>query len=188
MTLLSAPAPEHFGWRARVVVDHYAATELERLGLLSCTKAALDAEGVRPMASVRRDGNLGLNAGIARLGSLLIAGGGQGLDNSHCRIGVGNGSTAVLNTDTDLSASAGSGNRWFNMADPSYPTFATQTLTVVSTFATGDGNFPWAEWGIDFGTAASAVVAAPLLNRKVASLMTKTVAVVAAFTATIVFS
>lgn len=175
-------------WLARVRVDHYDAVELDRLGLLGLPEAALRAEGLRPLASVSDVGNLALNAGINRMGSLLIAGGGQGMDHTHCRIGVGNGSTAVVNTDTDLSASAGSANRWFNMADVAYPTFAAQVLTVVSTFGTADGNFAWAEWGIDFGTAASNAVTAPLFNRKVASLMTKTSAVVAAFTATVTFS
>jgi hypothetical protein len=175
-------------WRAHALVEHYDADVLSRLGLLDLPKAALEAEGVPVLGVAEAETNLALNPGLNRLGSLLIGGGGQALDNAHCRIGVGNGSTAVVNTDTDLSAAAGSGNRWFAMADATYPTFAAQILTVVATFGISVGNFAWAEWGIDFGTAASAVVTAPLLNRKVTSLMTKTSAVVAAFTATITFS
>jgi hypothetical protein len=185
---MDADVLERCSWRSTVDVDHYDAEVLDRLGLLDMPSAVLVAEGVPILRSAHAEGNLALNAGINRLGSLLIAGGGQGLDNAHCRVGVGNGSTAVVNTDTDLSAAAGSSNRWFNMADSANPTFAAQVLTVVSTFSTANGNFAWAEWGIDFGTAASAVVTAPLLNRKVVSLMTKTSSVVAAFTTTITFS
>lgn len=173
------------------VVDKYAAEELERLGLQHATAELLELEGVKPVWSGLWDeGNLLLNAGINRMGSLLIAGGGQALDATHCRLGVGNGSTAVVNTDTDLSAAAGSANRWFQLVDAGFPTFSAQTLTVKATYATGDGNFAWNEWGIDFGTASSNAVTAPLLNRKVpgSSLGTKGSGSSWVFTVTIVWS
>lgn len=177
--------------KVRAWVDKYDAAELARLGLQHCTADQLAAEGIKAAWSGLWDeGNLSLNAGIARLGSLLIGGGGQAYDGTHTRLGVGNGTTAVVNTDTDLSAAAGSTNRWFNLADATYPSFASQTLTVKSTFASGDGNFAWNEWGIDNGTANANTVTAPLLNRKVpaSSLGTKGSGASWAFTVTIAWS
>lgn len=184
-------------------VDQF--NDIERLAWLE--KSIADHERVRPggplemldllVAGYEPDehilwsrGNLMLNAGINRMGSLLIGGGGQAYDATHARIGAGNGSTAVAATDTDLSASAGSTNRWFQLVDGSFPTFATQVLTVKSTFASADGNFAWTEWGIDAGTASSNAVTAPLLNRKVpaSSLGTKASGSSWAFTVTITFS
>jgi hypothetical protein len=184
-------ARERLGWSVRAWVDKYSADELARLGLEHCTAEQLEGEGVRPeWSGLWDEGNLLLNAGINRMGSLLIAGGGQALDATHCRVGVGDGSTAVVNTDTDLSAIAGSTHRWFQLVDAGFPTFISQTLTAKSTFATGDGNFAWTEWGIDFGTASSNAVTAPLLNRKVpaSSMGTKGSGSAWAFTVTIALS
>jgi hypothetical protein len=52
---------------------------------------------------------------------------------------------------------------------------ATQRLSFTATFATGDANFVWAEWGIDQGVAGSGTAAAttPLLNRAVSAQGTK---------------
>lgn len=121
-------------------------------------------------------GNLLLTAGITRLGNLLTATGGtQAYDTTHTRIGTGNGSTAVVIGNTDLSAAAGSANRWFQLVDTA-PTVVTNVITFHATFATGDGNFVWSEFGTDQGTASGNTVTAPLLNRSVpgTSLGTKT--------------
>lgn len=118
----------------------------------------------------------------------------QALDSTHCRIGVGNGSTAFANTDTDLSAAAGAANRQFELVDsaPAVGSGASSgVLTVVATFETGDANFAWSEWGIDGGTADGTTVTTEgnttpgLINRKVTSLGTKTSAAAWTITVTI---
>jgi hypothetical protein len=129
-------------------------------------------------------------AGLTRLASLLIAGGGQGATNTSARIGVGDTSTAATIADTDLAAASGSTHRYFQPMDATFPSASAGVITFKSTFATGDGNFAWAEWGIDIGTptvSGGTTVAATLLNRKVASLGTK-VSGAWALTATITLS
>ncbi len=125
---------------------------------------------------VEYDDNLLTTAGLTRIMSLIIGGGGQAADNTHTRIGVGNSSTAEAVGQTDLQASAGSSNRWFMTMDATYPQAAAAVITAKATFASGDGNFVWNEWGIDItsgAASASNTVGATLLNRKVASLGTK---------------
>ena len=142
-----------------------------------------------PYAVADEPGNLLLNAGINRMGSLLIGGGGQVYNNTNTAIGVGDTATAAAATQTDLSAAVNAANRYFQMADATYPTFATQVLTVVATFASGNANFAWNEWMIDQHTASGATAAvAAALNRKVVSLGTKTSAAAWAFTVTITIS
>lgn len=132
--------------------------------------------------------NLLTTAGLTRIMSLIIGGGGQVADNTHTRLGVGNSSTAESVGQTDLQAAAGSSNRYFMTMDATYPQASAAVITAKATFGSSDGNFVWNEWGIDItsGTAAaSAVVGATLLNRKVASLGTKSSGSVWTLTTTI---
>lgn len=143
------------------------------------------------------DGNLLTRLGLARIGNRFIGtASNQALDATHCRIGVGDSNTAAATTDTDLGAAAGSGHRQYKLVDSvAQGTGASSGVTtIVATFGTGVANFAWAEWGIDGGTADGTTVTADtnttpgLCNHKVASLLTKTSAVVAVFTATITIS
>lgn len=178
-----------FHWHAHAHIDKWQPKTFAQiqgdLGLVKPTKAELFALGLEPDLTADSEGNALLTAGITRMLNLLIAGGGQGFDHTHSRIGTGDGSTGVTTADTDLSAVAGSTHRWFNMSDGSNPSVTTNVLTCVSTFATGDGNYAWNEWGIDPGTAAANTVTAPLLNRKVATLGTKASGATWAFTVTV---
>lgn len=136
-------------------------------------------------------GNLLTTAGLNRLTSLLIAGGGQGITNTSARLGTGNSTTAEAVGQTDLQAAAGSTNRWFQVMDASFPTQSNGVVTLKSTFGTADGNFAWQEWGVDVGTptvTSGNTVAALLFNRKVASLGTKASGATWALTATITIS
>jgi hypothetical protein len=135
--------------------------------------AEFEAE-FEPYEVVDMPGNLLMNAGIQRMLDLLIGAGGQALNNTHARLGVGNSSTAAAASQTDLQAAAGSTNRWFQLMDATYPSRASQTLTFQATFGSSDGNFTWNEWCIDAGTANANTVTAPMLNRKVENLGTKT--------------
>lgn len=143
---------------------------------------------IAPYLSTVVEGNLITNAGWTRLMNLLTnQGATQALDGTHARIGAGDGSTAEAYTDTDLSAAAGSTHRWFQLVGGA-GTLGTRTLAFTSTFGTSDGNFTWAEFGIDFGTASGNTVTAPLFNRKVSSQGTKASGQTWAATATITFT
>ncbi len=134
-------------------------------------------------------GNLITNAGWTRLMNLLTnQGATQALDATHARIGVGNSNTAEAYTDTDLGASAGSTNRWFQLVTGA-GTLGTRTLAFSATFASADGNFAWNEFGIDFGTASGNTVTAPLFNHKAGIAQgTKVAGQVWSATATLTFS
>jgi hypothetical protein len=122
--------------------------------------------GVTPYRVSEVVGNLITNAGWTRLMNLLTnQGATQALDATHARIGVGNSNTAEAYTDTDLGAAAGSANRWFQLVSGA-GTLGTRTLAFSATFASGDGNFAWNEFGLDFGTASGNTVTAPLFNHK----------------------
>ena len=132
--------------------------------------------GIKPYESLEAAGNLLTTAGLNRLTSLLIGAGGQAATATATRLGVGNSSTAAAVGQTDLQASAGSGNRQFKVMDSTYPQQANGVVTLRSTFATGEANFVWAEWGSDIGTPTvtnGTTVNTILLNRAVQALGTK---------------
>ena len=130
---------------------------------------------VPPDRVVEQTLNLLVNVGIQRLEDLLIGAGGQAYTNTYARLGTGNGSGTAAAGDTDLSAAAGSANRWFQAMLATFPSRSAQTLTFKSTFASADGNYAWNEWGIDQGGAGTstsgATVGAPLLNHKTSAAM-----------------
>jgi hypothetical protein len=167
-------------WRPVATVQKYdddqTAWVARKTGVAVPQGAHFEAAGVKPYDTVVAPGNLLTTAGLTRLTSLLTGGGGQALTATSGRLGVGNSSTAAAVGQTDLQAAAGAANRWFMPLDNATPTVAAGVVTLRATFATGDANFVWAEWGVDIGTptvAASAVVNATLLNRAVQALGTK---------------
>lgn len=176
----SLEANDSAKWHPHIHVDKYdddqTAWVAGKLGILVPQGADFEQLGVKPYEVVDADGNLLTTAGLGRLTSLLTAGGGQALTNTATRLGVGNSSTAAAVGQTDLQAAAGSANRWFQVMDATYPSTSGGVLTARSTFATGDGNFVWAEWGLDVGTptvTSGNTVSALLFNRAVQALGTK---------------
>jgi hypothetical protein len=166
-------------WTARARVDKYDDDQVayvrRRSGILAPSGDLLAAH-VKPYEVTEALHNLLTTAGLGRITSLIIGGGGQAATATATRLGVGNSSTAAAIGDTDLAASSGSGNRQFQVMDATYPQQSAGVMTFKSTFATGEANFVWNEWCIDIGTptvAAGTTVAALMLNRKVASLGTK---------------
>jgi len=139
--------------------------------------------GLEPDEIVEVDGNLLLNAGITRLGNLLVGAGGTAYNATNSRIGVGDSSTAAAAGQTDLQAAT---NKFWKLC--SSATWSAQTGTWVATFGSADANFVWNEWGIDNGTVDGTTVTAPMLNRKVASLGTKASGSTWQFTATVAIS
>lgn len=191
-------------WHAHARVDKFTA-EQEQAALATIdpslegrerkqalTQALLQ---MTPYETVESEGNLLTRQGRLRIMDRLVGtASNQALDATHIRIGVGNSNTAAADTQTDLQAAAGAANRQFNLADSaaSVGTGASAgTITVVTTYATGEANFPWEEWGIDGGTADGTTVTADtnttpgLINRKVTALGTKTSAASWVFTVTI---
>lgn len=131
------------------------------------TELDFAALGIEPYSVSEVVGNLVTTAGWGRLTTLANAGTGNLVASTTARVGAGNGTGTAAAGDTDLSAAAGSTNRWFQTCTVSVP--ASNQLQFVATFGTADGNFAWNEFGIDIGTAtvtSSAVVNAVLLNHK----------------------
>jgi hypothetical protein len=167
---VGAPLVESGVGFTRWMVERWDADQVgwvsRRSGLAAPQGADFHAFGVDSYLTTEVVGNLITNAGWTRLMNLLTnQGATQALDATHARIGVGNGVTAEAYADTDLAASAGSTNRWFQLVSGA-GTLGTRTLTLAASFASGDGNFSWSEFGIDFGTASGNTVTAPLFNRK----------------------
>lgn len=166
-------------WQPVVRVDKYTEADEKLVRSLTGLDRVEGADLERflePVETIEVAGNLLTTAGLARVTSLIIAGGGQGATNTATRLGVGNSNTAEAVGQTDLQAAAGSGNRQFQVMDATYPQTSSGVITFKSTFATGEANFAWQEWCVDVGTptvAAGTTVAALMLNRKVASLGTK---------------
>lgn len=123
--------------------------------------------------------NLLANGGAQILEDLLIGAGGTVFSNANAYIGIGNGTTAVNATHTDLQGAS----KTRKAMDATFPSRASQTLTFKSTFATGDANYSWEEIA-----AFNASSAGTMLNRAlVTSPFTKTsaLAVVATLTWTV---
>lgn len=179
------------GWLARGTVFKFHQADIERAGLIAATLDEMLAV-LEPYEVVDAGSNLLCNAGINRLQSLLIGAGGQVFDNAHSAIGVGDGggsAPTVAATDTDLVAAVAAANRYFQMCDATYPSQALQVITWQSTFASGNANFAWNEWGIDQHTASGATASvAPLLNHKGVALGTKTNASAWGFKVTVTIS
>lgn len=124
---------------------------------------------LKPYLATRVVGNLITNAGWTRLNNLLTnQGATQALTATAVRIGVGNSNTAEAYTDTDLGASAGSSNRYFQPVTGA-GSLGTRTLAFSAVFGTSDGNFAWNEFGLDVGTptvSGGTTVNALLFNHK----------------------
>lgn len=98
-------------------------------------------------------------------------------NNANAHIGVGDSSTAYAAGQTDLQAAT---NKLRKAMDATYPTGGANVITFRATFATGDANFAWNEWGIFNASSAGT-----MLSRKVESLGTKTSAQTWQFTTTL---
>jgi len=102
-------------------------------------------------------------AGINFLSQAAV-GQGTPFTNSNARLGVGDGSAAFAAGQTDLQGT----NKARKAMDVGFPTVTPPVVNFRSTFAPGDANFPWNEWGI-FNAATGGV----MLNRVVESNGTK---------------
>lgn len=190
----TVPADDRFPlWRAHALVEKWdpeqTAWATRRLGYAPVA-ADFAALRVQPSDVAEAAGNLATTAGLTRITSLIIAGGGQAVTNTSARLGTGDSSTAAAIGDTDLGAVAGSTHRWFQVMDATFPTVSAGVITFKSTFASADGNYTsgWQEWCVDLGTptvTSANTVNATMLNHKIASLGTKVSGASWALTATL---
>jgi hypothetical protein len=145
---------------------------------------------VKPYLTTEVHGNLITTAGWTRASNLLTnQGSTQALTSTAVRIGAGNGAGTAAAGDTDLSASAGSANRWFQTVSGN-GTVSTNTLAFSASFGTADGNFAWNEIGTDVGTptvTSGNTVNALLYNHKT-SIAQGTKASGQTWTATLTFT
>jgi len=122
--------------------------------------------------------NLLLNEGIQRALDLVIAAGGTSYNNANAYIGVGDTNTAEAASQTELQATQNAANRFYKAMNATFPARTAQSVDWQSDFTTSEANFAWQEWTIAAGaTTASGsgfLVGTTNLNRKVASLGTKT--------------
>jgi hypothetical protein len=146
--------------------------------------------GLKPYEVIEEEGNLLMYGGVSNLWQCLI-GNGTGtasqtltyFNNGNAYIGVGDSTTSEAATHTDLQAAS---NKTRKAMDATYPshtdgtTSGAATITFRSTFASGDANYAWQEWGIFNASSGGR-----MLNRKVASLGTKTSAATWQLTVTI---
>ena len=156
---------------------------------LAVTESGLIVEA---FDTVEVAGNLLVIGGASVQWQTLIGNGtttaGQALtffNNANAAIGVGNGTTAAADTQTDLAGAS----KFRKAMDATYPqhtdttgTAGSKSITFRSTFATTDANFAWEEWGI-FNSATLAT--GRMLNRKVETLGTKTSAATWVLTVTL---
>ena len=101
-------------------------------------------------------------------------------DNTNAYIGVGDSTNAFSAAHTDLQAAT---NKTRKAMDATYPSRSGLVVDFRSTFATGDANYAWQEWGI-FNASSGG----DMLTRKVESLGTKTSSQSWQMTATITFA
>ena len=83
---------------------------------------------------------------------------------TNAHLGVGDGSTVFTAAQTDLQGA----NKLRKALDSGYPVTAPPKITFKATFAPGEANFAWNEWGI-FNASNGGV----MLNRVVESNGTK---------------
>lgn len=179
-------------WLAHAHVDKYDAdvvSELTEYLGYEPNSADFERMRIKPNDAVDVPGNQLTTAGLDRITKLITATSSPlAMGTTTSRTGVGNGVTGVAVGDTDLSAAAGSANRWFQIMDATYPQQANGVITCKSTFASSDGNFVWNEWCWDIGAAtvvSGNTVSACMVNRKIASLGTKAPGASWVFTTTV---
>jgi hypothetical protein len=163
---LAEQARWHVQWDVEKWDEAATAEATRLLGGLAPQAADFHALGIKPFEVARFEKNLLTTAGITAIVTLLTAGTGNRFLSTTARVGVGNGAGTAAIGDTDLSASAGSTNRWFQTCTVTSPS---NVLTFAATFGTADGNFAWNEFGIDLGTAtvtSGNTVGTTLVNHK----------------------
>lgn len=176
--------PDTTAWITRLIGHEPTGPELREL----------ERRGViEPDEIFDAPGNIATTTGVARWAGLFIGEAVQAFTTSRGVIGIGDGVTSPVVGDTDLSAAAGSTHRWFQGIDGTSPTRSGAIITINTTFASGDGNFTWAEWAAGIASAApvassvvgTALTAGILINHRVQAMGSKTAGGVSTHQATL---
>lgn len=123
-----------------------------------------------PFEEKKSKGNLLVNGGINKIWDLVTDEATVGAFDTGSHIGIGDSATGAAATQTDLQAAS---NKKYNPMEATYPLSTLQKATFRSSFADGDANFQWNEWGV-FNASGSAGGDEWMMNRKVEDLGTKT--------------
>jgi hypothetical protein len=118
------------------------------VGKYQVTKYASEADFLaqRPYEVGEPFKNLLVTAGLAEIWNLVTAQGGTAFSNANARLGVGDSSTAPAVGQTDLQAAS---NKTRKAMDATYPNTPVGGVEVFkSTFASGDANYDWREFGV----------------------------------------
>lgn len=165
-------------WRCHTTLDKYHGDIDYALPKHNGKAVLADGSVIEAYDSVEIEGNILTIGGASIQWQTLIGNGtttaGQALtffNNANAYIGVGASTTAAADTQTDLITTPTR-----KAMDATYPlhtdttgTAGSKSITFRATFATGDANIAWNEWGL-----FNASTAGRMLNRKVESLGTKT--------------
>ncbi|MCC7126460.1 MAG: hypothetical protein IT178_16540 [Acidobacteria bacterium] len=117
------------------------------------------------------------NAGAVLAAQCLMNDSATFLNAANAYLGVGSSTTAFSAAHTDLQAAS---DKTRKAMDSTYPQRSSNVLTYRSTFAAGDANYAWEEWGVFNASSAGT-----MFSRKVETLGTKTSAQSWQLTATI---
>lgn len=110
-------------------------------------------------------GNRLVTFGLAALTNQLVNGvrawtptsGGSG----YVALAVGTGTTADAIADQDMSG----GSKFYRVCDNTYPTRSNGVLTFLTTYASGEANFSWDEYGVFVPTSGSAAFTGGVTSR-----------------------
>ena len=188
-------------WNAYARVDKYSPDQVRHATAL-CGGQEPDGRVLHALFAAPEDGtaeahgNLLVTVGLSLITNLLIGGTTAGsIKNAQAIVGVGATATAANIADTALGSDGASA--YYQQADATYPSKSNGVMTTVSTFASGNGNFAWAEWcwasctsgSITGGaTLASVATGVVMWNHKIQSLGTKSSGAAWVFTSTITLS
>jgi len=112
------------------------------------------------------EGNLALNEGLQEVIDLACGlGTPTAFSNANARIGVGDGITSEVATQTGLVGT----NKLYKAMDSGYPQRSGQTVTFQATFGSSEANYNWREYSVANGSSDTA----KNLNRKVVDKGTK---------------
>jgi hypothetical protein len=186
-------------WQPHARIEKYSAADVaEMTRVLGHEPSAeeMRALGADPTI-LEVSGNLLTTAGLNRITSLIIGGGGTAFSNGNAAVGVGTSSTAEATNQTGLLGDGNSSTARYNAADASYPQQSNGVITVQATFDSGEANFAWNEWcwviapaTITEGNAIAGLSSGTevMINRKVASMGTKASGAQWVFTTTVTLS
>jgi hypothetical protein len=183
-TLIEKYSPEQTAFAERTLAGEFSPLAISKghdPAYRTALRAALRSTGDPEDGTAEGYGNLLTTAGLDAITKLLIATGSPQAFSGPTRAIVGVGATATAAAIGDTALGADGGSAYYQGCDSSNPTQANGVITTIATFASGNANFAWAEWGWATCTAAitpgatlaSVATGTKLWSHKIQSLGTK---------------